>query len=157
MWRPVFFIFLLHKLTSSESVSTIIHTPQLSGSNVSLGDEHFTGHGWIDTIHEDNETTIADVLFLPGARTNWHTHHGGQLLRVVAGSGWICDEGGKPQRLMVGDLAWCPPGVTHWHGASDGSYLIHQAIAHGATSWLDAVSDEEYNKTRLGSDPERMG
>lgn len=144
MWHHIFLsIFLLLNLASTESVSTIIHTFRSAGNNVAPGDENFTGHGWIDTIHEDNDTTVADVLFLPAARTHWHTHKGGQLLRVVAGSGWICDEGGTPRRLMMGDLAWCPPGITHWHGADNGSYLVHQAVAHGATDWLEPVSDEE--------------
>lgn len=100
----------------------------------------------IDENHMDNETWIGRVLFAPSARTHWHTHEKGQLLRVVAGSGWVCDQGARPQHLRVGDIAWCPPGVTHWHGAEEGSFLVHEAIAYGATEWLDAVSDEEYGK-----------
>ena len=79
----------------------------------------------------------------PCARTNWHTHEGGQLLRCIAGSGWICDRGDKPKRLQVGDTVWCPPGTEHWHGADDGSYMAHFVHAHGKTEWKEAVSDEE--------------
>lgn len=147
MWRQILVsTYLLLGLTSSKPVSTIIRTSQASGANVAPGDENFRGHGWIDEMHTDNETTVADVMFVPAARTNWHTHEGGQLLRVVAGSGWICDEGGTPKRLRVGDLAWCPPGITHWHGADNESYLVHQAFALGATQWLGPVSDEEYGQ-----------
>lgn len=68
------------------------------------------------------------------------------MLRVVAGSGWICDKGGEPRPLVEGDIAWCPPGITHWHGADNGSYMVHEAFAYGPTEWLGAVSDEEYGQ-----------
>jgi quercetin dioxygenase-like cupin family protein len=58
----------------------------------------------------------------------------------------VCDKGGEPQRLNVGDIVWAPAGTVHWHGADEGSYLLHMAISHGKTTWFDAVTDEEYNK-----------
>lgn len=141
------FFFLLN-LTLSEPVSTIVHGGQVSGIDVSLGGATFDGDVWIDEFHTNDEITIANVLFSPSARTYWHTHNGGQLLRVIAGSGWVCDSGGEPQHLRVGDIVWCPPGITHWHGADSGSFLIHQAIAYGSTEWLEAVADVEKNRTR---------
>jgi quercetin dioxygenase-like cupin family protein len=87
---------------------------------------------------------INHVMFTPGARTYWHTHEHGQMLRVLAGSGWVCDKGGEPRRLNVGDTVWCDAGTTHWHGGDDGSFMLHLAVSHGKTVWLDEVSDEEY-------------
>ena len=89
--------------------------------------------------------------FAPCARTYWHTHEKGQLLRVQAGSGWICDKGGKPTRIGVGDVIWCPPGTTHWHGAGDRSYMVHQASSFGGVEWLEEVKDEEYGKKDAGA------
>jgi quercetin dioxygenase-like cupin family protein len=91
---------------------------------------------------------INQVMFTPGARTYWHTHEHGQLLRVMAGSGWICDKGGEPRRLNVGDTAWCSAGTTHWHGGDDGSFMMHLAVSHGKTEWHGEVSQEEYAKKK---------
>lgn len=141
LYRTILSIFLLLNLTSSEPVSTIVHGGQTSGIDVSPGGETFDGDAWIDEFHSNDEITMANVVFSPSARTHWHTHQGGQLLRVIAGSGWVCDKGSEPQHLRVGDIVWCPPGITHWHGADNGSFLIHQAIAYGSTEWLEAVAD----------------
>jgi quercetin dioxygenase-like cupin family protein len=91
---------------------------------------------------------INQVMFTPGARTYWHTHENGQFLRVMAGSGWICDKGGEPRRLNVGDIVWCSAGTTHWHGGDDGSFMMHLAVSHGKTEWHGEVSQEEYAKKK---------
>jgi quercetin dioxygenase-like cupin family protein len=106
----------------------------------------FTGDVWADPILSQPNITILNVMFTPCARTHWHTHEDGQLLTVTAGSGWICDKDGEPQKLNVGDIVWCPPGTTHWHGADKDSYMIHTAVTHGKMNWLDPVSEEEYKK-----------
>jgi len=106
----------------------------------------FTGEVWADPVLTDEGIVIANVTFTPCARTFWHTHENGQVLEVKVGSGWICDKGGEPQRLSVGDIVWAPPGTTHWHGADDGSIMTHLAISRGKTTWLEAVTDEEYNR-----------
>lgn len=111
--------------------------------------ENFTGEAWIDSVNHDTENgvMIGNVMFTPGAHTNWHTHERGQILKVLAGSGWVCDKGGEPKRLAVGDTVWCPPGTVHWHGADDGCYMMHTAISLGKTSWMGS-SDEEYAKKK---------
>lgn len=108
----------------------------------------FTGEVWADPIlnNPDEGITIVNVTFTPCARTHWHHHENGQVLEVKAGSGWICDKGGKPQRLNVGDIVWAPPGTTHWHGGTKGSILTHFAISRGKTSWLEPVTEEQYNE-----------
>ena len=98
----------------------------------------------MDSIHSSDEISIANVTFLPGARTFWHTHERGQIIRVVAGSGWVCERGGTPQWIKTGDIAVCPEQLEHWHGADDGSYMTHLVIAHGKTEWGQAVSDTDY-------------
>ncbi|KAF2457785.1 cupin domain-containing protein [Lineolata rhizophorae] len=107
----------------------------------------FSGNNvYIDPVLSSQGMSIANVNFAPCGRTAWHTHEDGQILRVLAGAGWVCDRGGKPVKINVGDIIWCPPGTTHWHGADDGSYMVHQAISFGGVEWLDKVADEEYGK-----------
>lgn len=108
----------------------------------------FTGTVWVDMVLGGADMSVANVNFSPCARTNWHYHEKGQLLRVLAGSGWVCDKGEEPQRINVGDVVWCPPGTTHWHGADDESYMVHQAVSHGKVEWFDPVSDEVYAKKK---------
>lgn len=117
------------------------------GNSTAKGPEKtFTGDVYLDMIHNDKQNTIANVMFTPCARTNWHWHEGGQLIRCIAGSGWICDRGDTPKQLKVGDTVWCPPGIEHWHGADDGSYMVHFVHAHGSVDWKEPVSDEDYAK-----------
>ncbi|KAF1364455.1 hypothetical protein EJ07DRAFT_99424 [Lizonia empirigonia] len=102
----------------------------------------------IDPVHTAHGPNVSNVNFSPYARTHWHTRAGGQLLTVLAGSGWICDEGAKPVKIAAGDVVWCPVGTTHWHSADEGSYMIHQAVSLGGVEWLDAVKDEDYGKRK---------
>ena len=107
---------------------------------------NFSGQVQIEAIHGDKDVAIAKVTFSPATRTRWHTHERGQLLRVTEGTGWICDEGGKPRRLNVGDTVWAPPGTTHWHGADDASAMSHFSAGLGETKWAEPVTEEEYGK-----------
>ena len=84
------------------------------------------------------------VTFLPGSRTYWHTHERGQILEVKMGSGWICDRGGNPRQIQTGDLIVCEAGTEHWHGAADGTLMMHLAISLGVTSWKEEVSEDEW-------------
>lgn len=131
---------------SNSKSNIVIPNTRDASVNSTLGADTFTGEAWIDLGHADNETWIGHVTFMPSARSYWHRHKQGQLLNVVAGSGWVADRNGVAQRLHNGDTAWCPPGIVHWHGADSGSYLVHLAVAHGATEWLEEVSDEEYER-----------
>lgn len=91
----------------------------------------------------------AYVTFEPGARTYWHEHPTGQSLVILEGEGWIGEEG-KPKTLVrAGDTVVCPPGVKHWHGATDKSPLKHFAISERRPDkqtaiWYGPVSEEEY-------------
>ena len=50
--------------------------------------------------------------------------------------------------LNQGDIAWIPPGVKHWHGASSDTAMVHIAIAEAENgspvTWLEKVTDEQY-------------
>jgi quercetin dioxygenase-like cupin family protein len=93
-------------------------------------------------------TAAAEVGFTPCARTAWHTHPAGQTLIVTAGTGWIQEWGGLKQRIHPGDVIWTPPGVKHWHGATDTTAMTHVAIQDFVdgrpVDWMEHVTDEDY-------------
>ncbi|MBD9388437.1 cupin domain-containing protein [Agrobacterium sp. AGB01] len=88
------------------------------------------------------------VTFEPGARTAWHTHPLGQTLVVTAGVGLVQHWDGEIQEIRPGDIAWIPPGVKHWHGATATTGMSHIAISETldgkSVEWLEHVTDEQY-------------
>ncbi|KAL4867196.1 hypothetical protein BDV12DRAFT_209987 [Aspergillus spectabilis] len=104
----------------------------------------FTGEVFLELLHQDAKAATANVTFTPCARTHWHTHEDGQILKVTTGTGWICDKGGVPQKIKAGDVIYAPAGTTHWHGADEGSLMTHFVVGLGKTTWHEAVTDEEY-------------
>lgn len=105
-------------------------------------------------VNSDNtfNTSIGNVTFAPGARTNWHSHAGGQLLLVTGGTGRYQEKGKEIKELRTGDVIKYMPDIIHWHGASPDSEFSHIAIStntqKGIVTWLAPVIDEEYNKFR---------
>ena len=115
--------------------------------------DNFTGSVWVDMLVTDEEVfgaRIGNVTFEPGARTNWHSHPGGQILLVTDGAGYFPEEGGPIQLIRRGDVVEIRPGVAHWHGATPSSELTHVAVVtnslEGNTAWLQPVTDKEYNR-----------
>lgn len=112
--------------------------------------KYFVGQAYLQALTEQGGS-ISNVTFEPGCRNNWHIHHkGGQILLVTGGKGWYQTWGGRTQELHPGDIVNIPPEVKHWHGAARDSWFSHLAVsvtAEGAAcQWLEAVSDEEYEK-----------
>jgi quercetin dioxygenase-like cupin family protein len=106
----------------------------------------FTGEVWADPVLEPTADGVraTTVFFPPGARTHWHFHEGGQLLRVTSGTGLVCSAGAPPVSIGIGDVVWVPPGERHWHGGGATTCLAHLAVSFGETTWLDPVTDDEY-------------
>jgi quercetin dioxygenase-like cupin family protein len=120
-------------------------------SSVKGPEAWFTGNVRLDSPFQATEPAKvggATVTFEPGARTAWHTHPLGQTLIVIHGRGWLQEEGKEAEVLNPGDIAWIPPGVKHWHGASSQTAMTHIAIAEAENgspvTWLEKVSDAEY-------------
>jgi len=114
--------------------------------------DYFTGTTWIKSLVPNDDIfncQIGNVIFEPGARNNWHTHPGGQILIATAGIGYYQEKGKPIQLLHKGDVVKILPGIVHWHGASPGSAFTHIAVnpntQKGVVEWLQAVTDEEYN------------
>lgn len=114
--------------------------------------EYFAGKAWVKMLVTNDSTLncqIGNVIFEPGARNNWHTHPGGQILLATHGTGYYQEKGKPIQLLRKGDVVNIPPDIEHWHGASPGSEFTHIAInpntQKGIVVWLQPVTDEEYN------------
>ncbi len=107
--------------------------------------ETFTGDVWADPVLTGVEgVSVHNVFFAPQARTYWHRHDRGQILYVTSGSGRVFSRDGGGARVRAGDVVWIEPHEEHWHGADEGSYVVHIAISLGGHAWLDPVTDEEY-------------
>ena len=115
--------------------------------------EYFVGDAWIKIVVSPNDLfdcVVNDVVFEPGARTNWHTHLGGQILICTDGVGYYQEKGKPIQILNKGDVVKILPDLKHWHGASSKNSFTHIAInpnsGKGGVKWMEKVTDEEYNK-----------
>jgi 4-carboxymuconolactone decarboxylase len=113
--------------------------------------DYFTGTAWVNRLVPKDETgtySIGNVVFEPGARTNWHTHPAGQTLIVLDGKGWYQEKGKSARPISKGDVVVIPSNTEHWHGASKDSSLTHLAITNSKDSgvkWLQPVTDGEYS------------
>ena len=113
--------------------------------------EYFAGTAYVEPLFAANEPFQSNggaVTFLPGARSNWHTHPAGQVLIVTDGTGWVQEEGGEKIVIQPGDVIWTPPGVKHWHGATDTTSVKHIAIQQYQDGenvvWMEPVTDDQY-------------
>ena len=115
---------------------------------------NFTGtvlHEEVYAAEAPSRLRASRVTFIPGGRTNWHTHAVGQILYVVSGVGRYQMTGEAVQILLPGDTVVIPPNAKHWHGAAPDHMMCHLALSESddkgnATTWLEPVSDADYNK-----------
>ncbi|GGB25519.1 cupin domain-containing carboxymuconolactone decarboxylase family protein [Puia dinghuensis] len=139
-------LFVMDASAQSQGDSGALYT-----KGEKINSPNFTGSVWVNRItgpQNGVNCTVGCVSFEPGARTNWHSHPGGQILIVIEGTGYYQEEG-KPRRIIrKGDVITCSPNVVHWHGASADTSMTHIAIgpdaAKGPAVWLKKVTDEEY-------------
>lgn len=112
----------------------------------------FSGSAYVSSLIGANNVAGAPdfhyVVFDPGVINNWHTHEGGQILIATDGIGYHQIEGQEVEVLHPGDVAYCPPGVKHWHGGSADAEFAHIAVNTNSerpgVEWFDRISDEEY-------------
>ena len=116
--------------------------------------DDYTGTIWLNELnHPDSNFTfsLAQAVYAPGSKLNWHIHPGGQYLLITEGTGYY-QEKGKPARIVhKGDIIKCLPGVVHWHGAAQNnsfSYVAVTPVTKGKTIWLEPISDEEYRSVK---------
>lgn len=115
--------------------------------------QYFIGQSYIAPI-STSQVKMFNVTFEPRCRNNWHIHKakegGGQILIAVGGKGYYQEWGKDAVELTPGDVINIPANVKHWHGAAADSWFSHIAVEvdgkETANVWLEAVSEEEYNK-----------
>ncbi|KMM95136.1 (R)-mandelonitrile lyase [Pseudomonas lini] len=139
----------LHAADEPENTMQIARNgeqPSVLGSS-----SNFVGTVRVDPLfaaRPPSRVTAGAVTFQPGARSAWHTHPAGQNLIVTSGVGWIQQEGGEKIVIKPGDVIWTPPGVKHWHGATNSTGMTHLAIQEVQdgknVEWLEPVTDEQY-------------
>jgi len=100
-------------------------------------------------IHPQN-TTIKNVAFEEGARSNWHINSSLHLFIATEGTGYYQERGSAIQLIQKGQVFTVLPGVEHWYGATPTSKFAYITIIteidKGKGIWLESVTDEEYLK-----------
>ena len=100
----------------------------------------------MDGASKQPTTNVYRVAFDAGARTNWHSHSGPQLLQILEGVCRYQTDGGEVREAVAGDLLTVAPGERHWHGASPAGPMTHIAInINAATNWFEPVSETDYS------------
>lgn len=123
--------------------------PIFPKGELSTTDNH-VGKVWLNELSGPDSTftyNIAQAVFDPGARLDWHTHPGGQILLFTDGTGYYQERGKPRQTVQKGAIIKCQPGVEHWHGATPTSgvtYIATTPTQKGRTIWFKRVTEEEY-------------
>ncbi|CAN5331322.1 hypothetical protein BH09BAC4_BH09BAC4_10910 [soil metagenome] len=134
--------------------ATAQHSPIFPKGEKSPDGVHHVGNVWLNELSESDSVftfSTAMATFDPGARLDWHTHPGGQILMITEGIGYYQEKGKPKQTVRKGEVIKCQPGVAHWHGASPTSgfgYIATSPTQKGRTIWFKRVTDEEYGPTK---------
>lgn len=118
--------------------------PQSLSANPGSPD-YFSGKVTICPLATEGGFKLLRVEFASGARTNWHTHSGVQILVVLEGRCRFQHEGGAVEEAGAGETIHIPAGERHWHGATPDAPMVHLALNIDLeTDWLEPVSEEQY-------------
>jgi quercetin dioxygenase-like cupin family protein len=115
---------------------------------------NYTGTIWLNELNQPDSIFsfgIAQAVYAPASKLDWHIHPGGQILLITEGTGYYQEKGKPAQIIHKGDVIKCPPGVAHWHAAAPKSSFAYVAISpsqKGRTIWLQKVTDAEYNSVK---------
>jgi 4-carboxymuconolactone decarboxylase len=139
--------------TGAQSTTPALVISRDGSRTVERGREtDFTGDVRVEPLYaavDPSHSSGGFVTFAAGARTAWHSHPGGQILIVTAGTGRVQVWGQPIEEIQTGDVVRIPAGVKHWHGASPRASMTHLGITEPrdgtAVQWMEKVSDEQYN------------
>ena len=140
-------VALLNHATAQDS--TLFPKGQIGANK-----DDYTGTIWLNELnHPDSNFTfsLAQAVYAPGSKLNWHVHPGGQYLLITEGTGYYQEKGKPGQVAHKGDIIKCLPGVEHWHGAAPNSSFAYVGVTptqKGKTIWLKKVTDAEYKSIK---------
>lgn len=115
---------------------------------------NYTGTIWLNELSKPDSIFkfgVAQAVYAPGSKLDWHIHPGGQILLITDGTGYYQEKGKPGQIVHKGDIIKCARGVEHWHAAAPNSSFAYVAISpseKGKTIWLQRVTDAEYNSVK---------
>ena len=114
-------------------------------SSITAAQSNFVGG---DPSRPDSSDIRALRLrFEAGARSNWHSHAGWQIIAAEEGRGRTQVRGeGIVELHPGGPPNYTAPGVVHWHGASPDGYVVQLTFMGGTAGadWFEPVSDADY-------------
>ncbi|GGF78224.1 (R)-mandelonitrile lyase [Alteromonas lipolytica] len=145
-------MLLMTGMAAAQAAGKMEITPNGAQKAITGSDKVFSGISVVTPLvspNKDSNVSAANVTFAPGARSAWHTHPAGQFLVVSAGQGYV-QEWGEPKKVIkAGDVVWTPPGVKHWHGATETTSMTHMAIQQLVEGknvvWGEKVTDKQYH------------
>ena len=146
--KRIFYLAIV--LVASLSTQVIAQDASIFPKGEKSPNVHHVGSVWLTELSANDSIfthSIAQAVFDPGARLDWHSHPGGQILLITDGTGFYQEKGKPKQTVHKGDVIKCAPGVEHWHGATSQSgvtYIATSPAQKGKTVWLQKVSDQEY-------------
>ncbi len=130
---------ILLTLTSVAALAMVV------GGSAAATQSRFVGG---DPSRPDSEDIRALRLrFEAGARSNWHSHAGWQIIAAEEGTGRTQVRGQEIIELVPGGPPnYTAPGVVHWHGASPDEYVVQLTFMGGeaGADWFEPVSDRDY-------------
>lgn len=125
--------------------------PIFPKGSVAKNTSNYTGTIWLQELnHPDSMFTfsLAQAVYAPGSKLDWHIHPGGQYLLITEGSGFYQERGKAVQVVRKGDVVKCMPGVEHWHAATPKSSFAYIGVTptqNGKTRWLENVTEAQYH------------
>lgn len=155
-YLPYFLYFTIISLSGCQmekkSSETISQNATVFPQGERIISSNFSGTVWLKMMGANDSTlhaSFGNLTFERKARTNWHSHPGGQILFITEGKGFYQAKGQPVRKLQKGDVVEIQRNVVHWHGASPDSELAHIAVnlntGDDGAIRLGPVTDEEYS------------
>lgn len=99
------------------------------------------------TRPDSSDMRALRLRFEAGARSNWHSHAGWQIIAAEEGRGRTQVRGEAMVELLPdGPPNYTAPGVVHWHGAAPDEHVVQLTFMGGTSGadWFEPVSDGDY-------------
>ena len=154
-YKLIFLIFLISGCNAEKKTDeTNRQNETIFPKGEKITSNNFAGTAYLHMMGAKDTTlhaSFGNVTFEPKARTNWHSHPGGQVLFITEGKGYYQAKGEPARLLHKGDVVEIPRNVVHWHGAAPDSEFAHIAVSlntdEGGAVWIGPVTDEEYDQS----------
>src|SRR5699024_6432546 len=88
--------------TTKQEQRVAKHDQLFSKGKKLVNDDRFNGTVWVNFLvsaDSANQNSVGNVVFEPGARSDWHIHPAGQILIATGGIGYY-QEKGKPKKVL---------------------------------------------------------